>query len=86
MTTPRAVGRAAVLVGRTTSELAGGGRTDLGEDGGGRGAAAVGVAARHSRGFMSRRVESQTFTVLSELAEARRFPSRLNATRLTTLA
>src|SRR5262249_41973177 len=35
--------------------------------------------------FVSRRVSSQTFTVLSKLAEARRFPSGLNATRLTTL-
>src|SRR5262249_55905329 len=34
--------------------------------------------------FSYKLVESQTFTVLSKLAEARCFPSGLNATRLTT--
>ena len=43
------------------------------------------AAAAYCLCFMSRCVRSQTLTVLSKLAEARRFPSGLNATRLTTL-
>jgi len=43
------------------------------------------VATAYSFGLSFQGVESQTFTVLSKLAEARRLPSGLNATRLTTL-
>ena len=40
-------------------------------------------AAAYSFSLSLKGVKSQSFTVLSKLAEARRFPSGLNATRLT---